>query len=82
MGAEIQGIRANAFALNRDDDPERMASIAHAGRGYTPSPFVEGTVRGDAALTFIGEENPAFYPDLDREHPPEPSRYSLASQLW
>jgi GAF domain-containing protein len=65
----VECIRANVFALVQDDDPERMEWMAHAGRGDTPRPFIEGTTRGDAALKFIQEDNPAFYPDLDREHP-------------
>lgn len=46
-----------------------MDSIAHGGRGERPRPFVAGTPRGDAALSFIDKKAVGFFPDLRKNRP-------------
>lgn len=67
VSPKVDGVRANVFALK--DGPDRMEWLAHVGRGETPRPFIAGTARGDAALAFITELKPSFYPDLTTNEP-------------
>lgn len=60
-------VRANVFTL--EENPDRMVWLAHVGRGETPRVFESGTPRGDAALKFITELQPAYYADLSRKRP-------------
>ncbi|MBD8219257.1 GAF domain-containing protein [Microbacterium sp. CFBP 13617] len=61
--------RAVVYLLNADNNPVSMDSIAHGGRGERPGPFIAGTARGDAALSFIDKKAVAFYPDLPKKRP-------------
>ncbi|WP_375237264.1 GAF domain-containing protein [Microbacterium schleiferi] len=61
--------RAVVYLLNADSEPVSMDSIAHSGRGERPRPFVQGTPRGDAALSFIEKKAVGFYPDLQKKRP-------------
>lgn len=61
--------RAVVYLLNADNDPISMDSIAHGGRGERPRPFVAGTARGDAAISFIDKKVVGFYPDLRKTRP-------------
>lgn len=60
-------VRANVFVLR--EGPDRMEWLAHVGRGGTPRPFLAGTPRGDSAIDFITELQPAFFPDLTTDRP-------------
>jgi hypothetical protein len=69
VGDHVTRPRAVVYLLNADNDPVSMDSIAHGGRGERPGPFIAGTARGDAALSFIDKKAVGFYPDLPRKRP-------------
>lgn len=58
------------FALE-DGHPRQLTPMACVGRaGPAREPFVEGTKRGDDALSMIAYDEVRFYPNVDERPPP------------
>lgn len=67
---DAERVRATWFPL-AEGTPRRLEPELYAGRADEPvTPFLEGTVEGDAALAMIQHNQRLLYVDIERDTPP------------